>query len=378
MRRDGGGAIVAGVADDGRVLCREMKPVTRKFAAWIRQPFGLLVLALLMRPVRAGEPASAAAPHPPLTVQRLVLDLGSGSLATRDAAERELLDRGPTILPTLAAAARGAVGEAAFRLRGIVRELEEQAASRAADAAAPIVAVTGVEPAGTRAVRLRLRVGWPAGAPPLVVTLPLKSIVAEGANGEAMPPTQPAAVIEAAIPASRDWLELPVTLNAADPPLQSLRLLRGTLQVCLAGMEHDFRISDLGRRPLETRGPPVDRLGRAEVSLDDVAVRGARLLLTASVAYDTATEALASHRDWLSERPLDVVGADGTAAVRLRQTVERRSDRGLTTQAEFDWPAGTAASLRGATMRWRLPIAILELPVDFMIRDIALPAASTP
>jgi len=352
-----------------------METLTRKSAVCIRRLGWLLALALFMRPIRAEESTPAATPHPPLTIQRLVLELGAGSLATRDAAERELLDLGPTILPVLAAVANDAVGESAFRLRGIMRQLEEQAASSAAEAAVPTVVVTGVEQVGGGAVRLLVRVGWGRGTAPLVVKLPLRSIVAEGANGEAMPPSQPAAVIEAAIPADRDWLELPVTLGAANPPLRSLRLLRGTLQVCLAGMEHDFTIADLGKPSLTAADPPRDRLGRAQVSLDGLAVRDGRLLVTASVAYDEASEALASHRDWLSERPLDVVGADGTLAVRLKQTVQRRSERGLTMQAEFDWPAG---ALRGSVLRWRLPIAILELPVDFMVHDIALPLGGKP
>ena len=154
--------------------------------------------------IAAAAPATAADPPPAPSVPRLVVALGSGRLAVREAAERELLALGPNALPAIVEAGADAVGEAAFRLRGIRRALEEQA--EALTAGQVTVGLAGVEPTGGAAatgVRIRLRIGWEAEWPPLVVKLPLASIVAEGDHGEAMQPAQRAAVIEAAVPADR-------------------------------------------------------------------------------------------------------------------------------------------------------------------------------
>lgn len=64
----------------------------------------------------------------------LIRDLGSGSIAAREEAERRLLALGPAALPDVAAARTLAAGEAAFRLDGIQRQLERQATEQAIEA----------------------------------------------------------------------------------------------------------------------------------------------------------------------------------------------------------------------------------------------------
>lgn len=286
---------------------------------------------------------------------------------------------GPAALPALMEAGADTVGEAAFRLRGIRRALEEQAAAVAIDGSHLAVSVVGVEPIGggttgsiasATGARITLRIGWEHGQPPLIVRLPLKSIVAEGPNGELMPPAQRAAVVEATVPKNRRWLELPVALAQPAPPLESLTILRGTLAVWVTGMEHAFEFSGIDGPQPPPAQPRTIRLGQARVTLDDVVFRQDRLLVTASIAYDAPSEALESHRTWLTERPIELVAAAGTAAAKIAQTVQQRSGRGLTATAEFVRPADApAGSLR---VRWRLPIAIHEVPVDFAIRTLPL------
>lgn len=332
-----------------------------------RSPLFLGWLAALALAAAPLAPAADSSPAP--SVPRLVVALGSGRLAVREAAERELLALGPTALPAIMEASADAVGEAAFRLRGIRRALEEQAATEAFAAGQVTVGLAGVEQTGGAAatgVRVRLRIGWEATRPPLVVKLPLVSVVAEGDHGEAMQPSQRAAVIEAAVPADRAWVELPILLAQPSPPLESLAVLRGTVNVWMTGMEHPFTFGGLDGRSAAAFTRRSLRLGRATVSIDESVRRQDRLLVTATIAYDTPTEALASHRTWLARRPLELLAADGTPVAPLSQSVRSRSDRGLTATAEF--PAAAA----GGRVRWRLPIAIHELPVDFAIRQISL------
>ena len=232
------------------------------------------------------------------------------------------------------------------------------------------VTLAGVETTGRDAAtgaRVRLRIGWEEGRPPLVMKLPLASIVAEGDHGEAMQPSQRAAVIEASIPADRSWVEVPVVLGQPSPPLDSLAVLRGTVNVWLTGMEHAFAFSGLDVRSAGGSPRRSLRLGQATVSIDELVRRRDRLLVTATIAYDTPTEALASHRTWLARRPLELLAADGQPVAPLSQVVRSRSERGLTTTAEFPAISG------GERLRWKLPIAIHEVPVDFALRRISLP-----
>ena len=425
--------------------------------------------------------------------ERLLQQLDSGSLATRDRAERDLIALGPTVLPMVARARQTATAEAGFRLDGIQQRLARLAAERAVepttvsfsvenlpcrealatlfkqtgsriglgpavangeagdrrisvsferatfweamaevldtaglslehdtappglqivpaadvlgrrgDAALPAVAagplrvaVAGIEPVGPpvepgesrpRGARVILRVTWEPRLEPLLIRLPMRSLVAEGPAGEAMPPSQRASVVEALVPTSRQWLDLPALLAAPAHPLESLGMLRGTMVVWLAGMEHAFLfqpfhfqgVSPSAAHPdLDAAHPAKSerlRVAQADVRLLDVAYQEGQVLVRASVTYDTPSEALASHRAWLQSRKIEVFHTDGRPLEQVDQRVETRSDQGLTAAATFALPpAAGGGQAEALQIRWRLPIAIHEVPIDFALRNLPLP-----
>jgi len=329
--------------------------------------FAILLLTSARRPAAATEPPVVMEDR----VRGLLLDLGSGSMAARDAAEATLIGLGPKALPTIVGLGRDADGEAAFRLDGIRRTLEEAAAAGSSAEGRVTVRCLATEPFGDGGTRLLLRIDWTEDTAVLALRLPLRSIVADGPSGESVPVAQRAAVLEATIPPESRFVEIPVGLMPPAVPLPLLDVLRGTVIVWIGGMEHDFDFSNLSRA-VSGNLHPVARLGRAAVRLEEVALESGRLLVTASIAYDDLSEALASHRTWLSDRPLELLGPDGQPRRPASQTVRRRSDRGLTTTAEFPWNDDAASSLLGCTLRWRLPIAIHEQPLDFAVRAIPL------
>ena len=70
---------------------------------------------------------------------------------------------------------------------------------------------------------------------------------------------------------------------------------------------------------------------------------------------------------WLVDRELAVVGPAGDRIPAASHHVRHRSDRGLAVTDEFvlDREAG------GGIVRWRLPAAVREVPIDVNVRDIA-------
>jgi hypothetical protein len=465
----------------------------------------LLPRAVLLASVLAG--VGRAATGQPMPPERLLQQLDSGSLATRDRAERDLIALGPTVLPMVARARQTATAEALFRLEGIQQRLERLAAERAVEpttvsfsvenlpcrdalatlfnqtgsrielgppvangeagdrqisvsferatfweamaevldksglsleydtappglrivpaaavlgrrgyAALPAVAagplrvgVADIEPVGPplgpgesrpRGARVILRVTWEPRLEPLLIRLPMRSLVAEGPAGEAMPPSQRASVVESLVPTSRQWLDLPALLAAPAHPLESLGMLRGTMVVWLAGMEHAFLFPpfqfkgvspsaahpalDAAHPALDAAHPALDaahpakserlRVAQADVRLLDVAYQEGQVLVRASVTYDTPSEALASHHAWLQSRKIEVFHTDGRPLEQVDQRVETRSDQGLTAAATFALPpAAGGGQAEALQIRWRLPIAIHEVPIDFALRNLPLP-----
>lgn len=312
----------------------------------------------------------AAEPHE-AAVDRLVPQLSSASATARDEAERALLDLGPTILPRVIAARRGAAGETDFRLQCIQHRLEEMATAERVETAVETLSfsVHAVEPAaGGRRIRIPLRATWGPALEPLAMRLPASTIMADGPAGEALPPVQRQTIVEPLIAPGATAALLPLMLAQVDPPLESIATLRGTLTLWIAGREHDFEL------PLES--PPQSlRVGHATVELVAATVHEDRVDVTASIMFDEPSEALASHRPWLVARKLDVVGPDGQPLARTAQRTAARSDRGLTASASFTLPHGVGG-VRNLRLQWRLPTAIHKLPVDFLVREVHLPHAT--
>lgn len=311
------------------------------------------------------------------TFERLVEQLNAPSAQARDAADETLREQGPAILSLIVAARGRAAGEAAFRLRDIQRGLEEAATAQAVNEAIGTlnVAVDRVIPVGDGGtVRVMLRADWGSALVPLAMRLPMRSIVADGPAGESMFPTHRVAIVEPAVTPDTKSVSLPVSLVQPTPRLESLASIRGTLSLWIAGREHDFEI------PLDAARPSRLRVGHATVTLVDQSVREDVVRVTVELAYDEPTEALASHRPWIAGSLVEVVSNDGTPLHRQSQSMVSRSDRGGRLTAAFAMPAAAARGSDAPVdlrLRWRLPMAVHEIPFDFTVRNIPLSIPGT-
>lgn len=340
----------------------------------------LLAVALILW----SSAAAAASP-----ADRLIRQLSHGSLATRDAASSGLLALGPKALPAIEQAIPSATGEAAFRLPLIAdaialaetaRRLEQPAAAQPGTIAGPLtVAVQQVDRLGTNGQRLLLlRVGWQPQLAPVLLRLPLASVVAEGPAGEAVPPLSRRGVIEPLLTTTRRWVELPIRLGPPPAGLAVLESLRGTIDCWLPGFAHRFTLPlpDLAAdQPDAASSPaPTTSLGGVTVRCEawscgpTAAGRQARVRLSARFAE--ASEALASHRDWLADRHAELLLPTGEVVNAASHRVVSRSRQGLVVEAVFPLP--DAGVLPGSRLAWRLPLGVTRVPFDFWLKSIPL------
>lgn len=265
-----------------------------------------------------------------------------------------------------------------------VRIVEAAEGGPKAFPAGPFLAVDrGVEigrgGAGVRPVRVRLALVWEPRLQPLVIRVPMQSVEVEGPAGESIPPASRVAVLEVAVLPGARWVPLTLPLSARvaeDAPLpERLGMVRATVRTWFAAGEHDFEFS-IDARAAPASPPRAVRVGEAIVSLDAADLRGRELAISAEAVYDQPAEPLASHRSWIVERPLAIVASGGrqdathAAVPPVERSVRHRSDRGIGIAATFLLPEGAKA----ATLRWRLPAALREVPADILLRDIPLPA----
>jgi hypothetical protein len=233
-----------------------------------------------------------------------------------------------------------------------------------------LVRGVAVPPEQPRAVRITLRVLWEPRMRPIMLQLPMASLIAEGEAGEVIPPRQRAAVVEASPRGDAGAVTISVLLAAPTPALETIASLRGTFAVWVPAGDGELRL------PLREQPPeaPQQQVGDALVRLESSSLSGKALTVRARADYP-ASEALASHRTWITGREL-ACWLDRQLLTPLSDRVVRRDERGLSREAVFALPEGIDPTAVDGQVRWRLPLAILEFPVDFRLQGIPLPYSS--
>lgn len=345
-------------------------------------------LLLFMLP---GLPAAQAVAAQPGNSAVLIQQLNAGTLTVRDAAVDGLLALGPQALPAIEQAIPVATGEAAFRLPLIAEAIARTASSRMlelkpeqspkpATAAGPFsLAVQRVDRLGDSGCRLLVRLRWRPPLEPVLLRLPLVSLVAEGPAGDAVPIPGRQGTVEPLLVAGRRWVDLPIRLGPSPPAVTKLNSLRGTVDCWVPGFEHRFMLplqTARGGLPPATSEPgPMRSLAGLSVqcrswSIEPSEHTAAICRVELSARFPEPSEALASHRNWLADRQPQIVLPTGRVITATDHRVLSRNNQGLTIAASF---ALTANQLpRGALVTWRLPLGVRRVPVDFWLQSVSL------
>jgi len=346
------------------------------------------VVLLLVLPGLPEQQALAASTEDPAV---LIRQLSDGKLSVRDAAVEGLLAIGPEALPAIEQAIPAATGEAAFRLPLIAEAIARTASNRMLEfqpknlplsttAAGPFsLAVRRVDRLGVSGYRILVRLQWRPPLEPVLLRLPLVSVVAEGTAGEAVPIPGRQGTVEPLLIAGRHWVDLPIRIGPPPPPVTKLDSLRGTVECWLPGFEHRFMLplqtNQRGLPPATSEPGPTRSLAGLSVQCRGWSIKPSELApaicqVELSARFPEASEALASHRGWLADRQPHLLLPTGRVVTASDHRVVSRNSQGLTITANF---ALTTNQLpRGTFVTWRLPLGVRQVPVDFWLRPVSL------
>ena len=87
------------------------------------------------------------------------------------------------------------------------------------------------------------------------------------------------------------------------------------------------------------------------------------------LALDEENEALQSHRGWAFQNVSYLVGADGEPIDNAGMETTRQTRNEVGVAYLFDLPQG----IEGLSWVYETPAAIVELPVEYELKDIELP-----
>jgi hypothetical protein len=217
-----------------------------------------------------------------------------------------------------------------------------------------------------RSLKLQLEVAWEPRLRPIALSQPITSITAIDENGQAIPVSQPDAVLDVEVPTGTQAAEisLPFTLPSRD--VKKISSLKGELQALVPGQQVEFKFSDLANAAGKTQSR-----GGVHVTVAAMRKNNAIWELHMRFHLDEANDALASHRGWVFQNVSYLVDGEGKKFEQAGVETTRQTPNEVGIAYLFDLPE--ERGLDGLTCVYETPAAIVKLPVAYEIKGIELP-----
>jgi hypothetical protein len=355
----------------------------------------LAIIGLLL----LGQAAAPQGLDVKTVVEQLVRQLDAPQLAQREAAEAELIRRGPAVLDLLPSAGNRPSAEVEQRLGRIRQELQHAAAdawirSSAFTFRADAIRLSKIlhGETGGRLLTITVEASWDPHLLVIFLKPRMADVHASDQRGDSLPvadaDAQPEISVDGA--ASTAKFDVPLRLSASD--VKQIAGLKGKLSVTMAGRMETFRFDRLAdaknrrqriagvtvtlgqvRRsgsphpgPLpkgegtDVAGPHPDPLPKGE---------GTRWEIDLRVRFDDAGDALASHRQWIFNNPAYLEGPDGKpiAYDTFETTAQSQNELGIAYSFRTDRP------LEELTFIYKTPGTIVTRDFPYELGDIKLP-----
>ena len=212
--------------------------------------------------------------------------------------------------------------------------------------------------------RVALRVEWEPRLRPISIIQSLADlVVTDDLGNELSVEGQGNRGSEVLPGASGIELELPFSLP--DRKAAKIASLKGKLMALVPGRVETFQFN---RRLDESAGMELRKAG-CTVVLDRVRKNGDLHQVMVRVRFDEAREALESHRGWFMQNEAFIVDAKGRRIAHASREQYQQSAEEVGVSYYFALEDG----LDGCRFVYRSPSMILQLPVEYEVKDIPLP-----
>jgi hypothetical protein len=230
--------------------------------------------------------------------------------------------------------------------------------------ATQIDAVRNLRTPGDDALKLTMEVVWEPRTSPISLAMPLSEIKAVDDTGQEISVDGLEGSLEANVQSGVAAVEIDVPLRLPDRSVKRIASLTGKMTALVPGAMETFEFSDLpDAKDVSKRKAGVTVV--LQTVRKNLEVHEVRIL----VRFDEAANALESHRGWIEENPAYLLDANGKRIEpsAYEQTSRARNEVGLAYLFSLeDGPAGH-------TFVYKTPAAIVKMPIEYKLKDIALP-----
>lgn len=209
---------------------------------------------------------------------------------------------------------------------------------------------------------VEIELSWKPGVTPIGVSLPLDQLSAKLDDGQTIKAQGDYGNIEVATGREIPMSTLQFSLQLPSGSPTKLTTLAGQIRSMLPGESNRFDF------PLKTISA-TQNSGAVTVQLEDVRKNGELHEVRLGIEFQSAGQAMESHRGFLLDNPVFITDAAKNRQEHLGYQLYRQTATGIGISYLFD--VGDNAD--GATLTYETPTAVVEHEIDFLIEDILLP-----
>lgn len=213
-------------------------------------------------------------------------------------------------------------------------------------------------------LKLKLEVAWEPRLRPIAITQPAAQLAATDETGQPIAVGQPEAELDVEVPSGTQAAEIILPLVSPTRDVKRIASIKGTLRALVPGRQEKFRFRDLAKASGKSQ-----RRGGVEVILDDVRKNNEVWEIHMRMKLDEDNHALESHRTWAFQNISYLEGKDGETIDNAGLETTKQTPNEVGIAYLFDLPDG----IDGLTWVYETPAAIVELPVEYELKNIELP-----
>jgi len=219
------------------------------------------------------------------------------------------------------------------------------------------------KPAGGT-LKLEMEVTWEPRIEPVTLVQRMSDLKATDDRGQAVAAADREAAPEIPVEAGTLGKKVVLPLAALSRDARQIARLNGRINVIVPGKAETFRFTDLAKaKNVERRAAGVT------VVLEQVLKNNQLWEVLVLIRFDSAGEALASHRTWILSNPAFLEGPDGKPIelASMETTKQTENEVGMGYLFAIDGP------LENHVFVYKTPGMIFSTPLDYEFRDVPLP-----
>jgi hypothetical protein len=212
-------------------------------------------------------------------------------------------------------------------------------------------------------LKLQLEVAWEPRLRPIAISQPAAELQATTDDGGKLTVSQPEANLDVEVPNGTQAAEITLPFDLPPRSVKRIAALHGKLHALVPGRQVKFRFDDLANAAGKTQ-----KMGGVQVTVDDVRKNNAVWEVHMRFSLDEDNGALQSHRAWVFQNLSYLLDKDGKQVDNGGLETTRQTQNEVGVAYVFDVPG-----LDGMSWIYETPAAIVDLPVEYEIKDIELP-----